>query len=905
MSQASQLRTSPRGAASGGQPQAATAAGKLTRTGGFFASEATAAPSASGVRGLPSAHATGGGGEAPFLDPYLDMVSLGLAAPTSQSGTGGSAGGAPVQQQAPAETSAPEAAAQQQPRGGHPVPLDVFLRVQVDTRLMRQPTATAAGVGGAELQPTTVVLAAEDIVRAATPAAPAAHPGYRYVCNAAELFGWIPEGSVVELETAPLAVRGAEGLDEEVPDDAAMPELGADDYANLLLLEQDAAVYQQPGPHVTVLATALRMESVVKLGDEREMDGARWLQVRLVRTPPITGWLRDAEGSAVAQQAVTRALTGVPPLSLAAQSTGPAVLELEQLLVTRGHHPGPADATFDQTTHDAVLAFQLAAQITQDGIVGPETVEALFGEDRRYTSPMNVTTGTWVSGFELRGPTPGIATTPDGEASAAGYSSAAQGAGSMMAAGPCEVLHRDGQPAVYDAGDGPRRYARGADGGAGWVLEQSLLQINGEDGAPVAGAETGLAEELASLCPNGITVAFVTQFSERQGRSFDTFLREGSAFAADHLAVAVSGGELVTGTVNLITHKNQVVSLLSTIQQALRGGAAELPAWARVAHLAFFTHGSYTDDLNEDGTIEDRYSYGGLQTDGDNWDEDGNLRAADLPGFARTLTAYTTSDVEVSLFACSTGMEDLGATDLTAKAQNYRNWLPQESLTGGETSFADVMADSLVAAGAEDAMVMGHTTIGHTVLNPAARLFTGGEDGGVNIFNWLFLPLHGWLATELGDVRRSEITRDAVAYLERELFAWFRDVYIRDSSETTSHMSTDPELYKVETREAARAWLHEQYTSWGVITAEMAASRRTVLDGSGMRPVNYPYATRPPAPVEIAAGTEIEVRGRAESINGIESYPVTWAGDPYPPGTEGAIQAYLPVNWLVDRFDGS
>ncbi|MGB9867227.1 MAG: N-acetylmuramoyl-L-alanine amidase [Bacillota bacterium] len=58
-------------------------------------------------------------------------------------------------------------------------------------------------------------------------------------------------------------------------------------------------------------------------------------------------------------------------------STGPAVLELQGLLKVWGYDPGPADGIFGPATRGAVLAFQKAAGIAVDGIVGPITWQHL------------------------------------------------------------------------------------------------------------------------------------------------------------------------------------------------------------------------------------------------------------------------------------------------------------------------------------------------------------------------------------------------------------------------------------------------------------------------------------------------------------------------------------------------
>jgi putative chitinase len=63
--------------------------------------------------------------------------------------------------------------------------------------------------------------------------------------------------------------------------------------------------------------------------------------------------------------------------SLKQGDRGPAVIELQKALTTRGYNPGPTDGNFAQATRDAVLAFQQRAGLAADGIVGPGTATAL------------------------------------------------------------------------------------------------------------------------------------------------------------------------------------------------------------------------------------------------------------------------------------------------------------------------------------------------------------------------------------------------------------------------------------------------------------------------------------------------------------------------------------------------
>ena len=59
-------------------------------------------------------------------------------------------------------------------------------------------------------------------------------------------------------------------------------------------------------------------------------------------------------------------------------STDPELIaELQRALTRAGYDPGTPDGTYGQNTEEAVVAFQQANGLSPDGIVGPETADAL------------------------------------------------------------------------------------------------------------------------------------------------------------------------------------------------------------------------------------------------------------------------------------------------------------------------------------------------------------------------------------------------------------------------------------------------------------------------------------------------------------------------------------------------
>ncbi|AFM40936.1 putative peptidoglycan-binding domain-containing protein [Desulfosporosinus acidiphilus SJ4] len=59
------------------------------------------------------------------------------------------------------------------------------------------------------------------------------------------------------------------------------------------------------------------------------------------------------------------------------RNTGPAVIELQEILKRKGFYPGMVDGVFGPITKTAVLSFQENMGLVQDGIVGRKTWNAL------------------------------------------------------------------------------------------------------------------------------------------------------------------------------------------------------------------------------------------------------------------------------------------------------------------------------------------------------------------------------------------------------------------------------------------------------------------------------------------------------------------------------------------------
>ena len=109
--------------------------------------------------------------------------------------------------------------------------------------------------------------------------------------------------------------------------------------------------------------------------------------VRTVTTPAVPAPVSAAASYAATSSTPTVTNTAgdavpephprTPPSGLSLGSTGPTVLALQQRLVGLGYWLGTPDGVFSDSTEQAVFAYQKAAGVGSDGVVGPLTQAAL------------------------------------------------------------------------------------------------------------------------------------------------------------------------------------------------------------------------------------------------------------------------------------------------------------------------------------------------------------------------------------------------------------------------------------------------------------------------------------------------------------------------------------------------
>lgn len=100
---------------------------------------------------------------------------------------------------------------------------------------------------------------------------------------------------------------------------------------------------------------------------------------------------------------------------LQAGMTGEDIKQVQTQLIQQGYNPGDADGIFGKVTQAAVIAFQQAKKLSDDGIVGADTFNALRGETdtvtetsrgdvpRRYKKAHAIVATAYAPGYEDNG----------------------------------------------------------------------------------------------------------------------------------------------------------------------------------------------------------------------------------------------------------------------------------------------------------------------------------------------------------------------------------------------------------------------------------------------------------------------------------------------------------------------
>lgn len=93
------------------------------------------------------------------------------------------------------------------------------------------------------------------------------------------------------------------------------------------------------------------------------------------KAPPITGVSVTTPTTTAATPAVARVL---PSTTLKPGDTGAQVRALQRALKALGYSVGTVDGQYGPATKTAVASFQHAAGLTEDGVFGPKTLNALI-----------------------------------------------------------------------------------------------------------------------------------------------------------------------------------------------------------------------------------------------------------------------------------------------------------------------------------------------------------------------------------------------------------------------------------------------------------------------------------------------------------------------------------------------
>lgn len=621
--------------------------------------------------------------------------------------------------------------------------------------------------------------------------------------------------------------------------DGGQPTVGQTFYSMLAT----STLFREEGAGLAPTGAAIQAGEVVRSATpatgrpEKTVEGADYDYI--TRGGELFGWVNDDALSVIDPSLVGESEEQEAPDNSELPELGAGAVRRQSYVDTLS-----ADVLSEASAGSSVLAtctrMEMVTRLTDasvgdGGFVKVRTLSGvtgwMSGDNLADVPDVAVTAdGTWVGGYTLTSGSDCNQLTGTGGDEGQGSSEAVWNYFDGLRAGaPVEVMYSGGGPAISKQGGRDMVYVREAAGqvgantegredqenggdNCGWVPARLLDPALGEGDDPAQGSS--VLEELQQTCPNGITVAFAPQYDAASGEpgtdQGGTFLYEAVGFAQANQAVAIQGGQLVVGGVNLIQGKEDMLGAIAGIQAALRGKDGAVPPWARVRHLAIFAHG----EVCKEG------EYGGIDTASDGWYGGGTLRQEDLLGFAKSLSAFGTQDLEVSLFSCHAGR----ASDET------KDWREpdEQDPTGGDGAFADQLQDALSAAGMEDSRVLAHTTEGPTVNNPFARIFAGDPAGGVTLFNYVFDPVSSWAGDQIKAIEQSLYVEGGLSgsdFVRTRLFEWFIP-FIRDGqdSQLSASMSTDPESFRVNMRNKAFNWLNAQLPVWGVFPEGMSVS---------------------------------------------------------------------------------
>jgi peptidoglycan hydrolase-like protein with peptidoglycan-binding domain len=313
-----------------------------------------------------------------------------------------------------------------------------------------------------------------------------------------------------------------------------------------------------------------------------------------------------------------------------------------------------------------------------------------------------------------------------------------------------------------------------------------------EHTAPAKAADATI-EAIKDRFPNGITVALLADFSNPNGNDQE-FERQANRFAQNQGAVGLVGGDLALGVPIPVEGLSEALSAIHSIIRALRlhdnEYEYELLPWlaprdlmpTKIANLAIFCHGtSYGMGLNSTSNFNSKGLHNGTQSS----------NPSNIQGFVKGMQGTLKSNVDVQLFSCDTGRDDVD--------ESYGDWVDHdEGQLKGSESFAAEFAASLGGGGS----VFAHTTTGHTTENYAARVFGARANatpgaGGIQIFELLY-P-RSFIEEELvrlGPRWAGQSEEDLYETLRDEMWEHFRDSITGEHSQSFSEKRFKDDEYK-------------------------------------------------------------------------------------------------------------